>query len=424
MTTLTEPRHPSQYMRHGRTPEVSEVLLSAFEAIPEQPIASQLRSAAWKAFSNLGLPRSGDEEYSFVSANELQTLLSRTPQADPAAGFEIDDAVGLEQFSLASLNSTSVPVPEALLHPWKSIAQEEQDAPAALAMALASHPKALSLKAGTRLEKPLSMVCRGIDSVNARTDAALFFQLEAGSAAKVSLSSILSSSEDFLNASAVFRLGVDAELDLTQTDPALGMQTLKLRFILERGAKLRLTCASTGSRFQRLALEVDLMDSHAEADIRSAAVVGASNRCHRHVMLRHHAPDCTSRQLFKAVVLGAGRSSVDGTVVVDRNAQHTDARQLLQHLMLSKEGRADCKPRLLIHADDVKCSHGAAVGKMDPEQLFYLLSRGLDLKSAHELLTQAFLAEALNASPLAEVREPMRARLMAALREAALKEAT
>jgi Fe-S cluster assembly protein SufD len=420
-TTLTEPRHPSQFMRHSRTPEVSEVLLSAFEAIPEQPTASVLRSAAWKAFSSLGLPRSGDEEYSFVSANELQALLSRIPQADSAAGFEIDDAVGLEQFSLSSLTATSVPVPEALLHPWKNIAQEEQDAPAALAMALASNPKALSLKAGTRLEKPLSVVCRGsngIKGINTRTDAALFFQLEAGSAAKVSLSSIISGSEGFLNASAVFRLGADAELDLTQTDPAAGMQTLKLRFILERGAKLRLVCASTGSRFQRLALEVDLMDSHAEADIRSAAVVGASNRCHRHVMLRHHAPDCSSRQLFKAVVLGAGRSSVDGTVVVDRNAQHTDARQLLQYLMLSKEGRADCKPRLLIHADDVKCSHGAAVGKMSSEQLFYLLSRGLDLKSARELLTQAFLAEALNASPLAEVREPMRARLMAALKEA------
>jgi len=420
MTTLTEPRHPSQFMRHGRIPEVSEVLLSAFEAIPEQPTASLLRSAAWKAFSNLGLPRSGDEEYSFVSANELQALLSRPPQADSTAGFEIDEAVGLEQFSLTS-TSGSVPMPEALLHPWKNIAQEEQDAPAALAMALASHPKALSLKAGTRLEKPLPMVCRGN---LARTDAAMFFQLEAGSAAKVSLSSVISGPENFLNASAVFHLGADAELDLTQTDPAVGMQTLKLRFILERGAKLRLVCASTGSRFQRLALEVDLMDSHAEADIRSAAVVGASNRCHRHVMLRHHAPDCVSRQLFKAVVLGAGRSSVDGTVMVDRNAQHTDARQLLQHLMLSKEGRADCKPRLLIHADDVKCSHGAAVGKMSSEQLFYLLSRGLDLKSARELLTQAFLAEALDASPLAEVREPMHARLMAALREAALKEAT
>lgn len=418
MATLTEPRHPSQFMRHLPAPEMSETLFSAFEAIPEHPAASALRSAAWKAFSKLGLPRSGDEDYSFVSARELHGLLSRSPESlksqetDSGAGFEIEDAVGLEPFSLTSM---SMAVPEALLVPWINTALEEQDAPAALALALASHPKALSLKAGTRLEKPLSLVCQGASE---RTDAALFFQLEAGSAAKVSLRSEIAGSEAFLNATAVFRLGADAELDLTQIDPENGLQTLKLRFILERGAKLRLVCASTGSRFQRLAVEVDLTGSHAEADLRSAVVVGASNRCHRHVMLRHHVPDCTSRQLFKAVVLGAGRSSVDGTVVVDRGAQHTDARQLLQHLMLSKEGRAEGKPRLLIHADDVKCSHGAAVGKMDPEQLFYLRSRGLDAHSAHRLLTQAFLSEALDASPLAEVREPMRARLMATLAEA------
>ncbi|HEX2612418.1 MAG TPA: SufD family Fe-S cluster assembly protein, partial [Fibrobacteria bacterium] len=88
-------------------------------------------------------------------------------------------------------------------------------------------------------------------------------------------------------------------------------------------------------------------------------------------------------------------SSVDGTVIVDRGAQRTDARQLLQHLLLSPEGRAYAKPRLLIHADDVKCSHGATVGKTDPAQRFYLLSRGLSPAEADRMLTQAFLGEAL-----------------------------
>jgi len=407
MTTLTEPRHPSQFMRHAKAPEVSEGLLSAFEAIPEQRIPSLLRAAAWKAFSELGLPHSGDEDYSFVSAGELHGLLSRTPQTDSTSGFEVEERVDLEQFSLASGL-----LPEELLVPWKTAVLEEHDAPAALAVALASNPQALSLKAGTRIEKPLLLTCR---AEGARSDAALFFQLEAGSAAKVSLRSEISGSDAFLNASVLFHIGADAELDLTQMDPPEGLQTLKLRFILERGARLHLTCASTGSRLQRLALEVDLRGPHAQADLRSAVVVGGANRCHRHVTLRHHVPDCASKQLFKAVVLGSGRSSVDGTVVVDRDAQHTDARQLLQHLMLSKEGRADAKPRLLIHADDVKCSHGAAVGKMDPEQLFYLRSRGLDAKSAHELLTHAFLMEALDTSLPAEISGPMRARLLGAL---------
>jgi Fe-S cluster assembly protein SufD len=114
------------------------------------------------------------------------------------------------------------------------------------------------------------------------------------------------------------------------------------------------------------------------------------------------------------VVTGAGRSSVDGTVIVERGAQRTDARQLLQHLLQSPDGRADAKPRLLIHADDVKCSHGATVGKTDPAQLFYLLSRGLDPATAQALLTQAFLGEALAIAPEA-VREAARQTLMSAL---------
>jgi Fe-S cluster assembly protein SufD len=83
-------------------------------------------------------------------------------------------------------------------------------------------------------------------------------------------------------------------------------------------------------------------------------------------------------------------------------------------LLLSKEGRADAKPRLLIHADDVKCSHGATVGKTDPAQKFYLLSRGLDARTADRLLTQAFLNEALEIFP-DETTADARARLMDAI---------
>jgi Fe-S cluster assembly protein SufD len=147
-----------------------------------------------------------------------------------------------------------------------------------------------------------------------------------------------------------------------------------------------------------------LREPGASLDLRGAGAVTGTNRVHRHLKIRHAAPHCTSNQLFKAVVYGSARSSVDGTVIVDRGAQQTDARQLLQHLLLSPDARADAKPRLLIHADDVKCSHGATVGKTDPAQLFYLLSRGLDKPTANALLTQAFLGEALAIAPEAERR--------------------
>jgi Fe-S cluster assembly protein SufD len=398
----------TQFMRRELTPEIPEGLLSAFEAIPENPTASALRFAAWQAFANRGIPQTSDEEYSFTSISEIKNLLSRIPGNHSGNGFAVTNADRLEQFPL-----TSSSTPEAMVSAWKKIASEEKDVASALAMALTPQSIALRLKAGKKLETPFPIVCKAKGS---RTDAAMYLQLDAGSTAKISLASEVVR-EDYLNASASFYLGEKAELDLAQIDPIAGSQTLKLHFVLERGAKLRLLTASTGGRFQRLAIEVDLMGSDAEVDLRGAAVVGGVNRCHRHVVVRHHVPDCISRQLFKAVVLGSGRSSVDGTVIVDRGAQRTDAKQLLRHLMLSKEGKADSKPRLFIHADDVKCGHGATVGKMDPEQLFYLRSRGLDPEAAISLLTHAFLAEALDASALTDFREAARLRLLAALEE-------
>ena len=394
--TVTE-TFPPQFMRTVPPPEIPDALLSAFESIPESPAASAVRSAAWKTFSGLGLPRTNDEEYSFTSISEIKSLFSRVPNTDSKTGFEVAKVKGVENIS------------ESV---WVKTVATENDVASALAIALAPQYTALRLIAGTKLEQTSDITYRNNEL---RTDAALFFEMEKDSAAKIDLRSTSSTSDGFFNGSLVFHLGENAELDFAEMPPVEGAQMLKLHFIMERGAKLRFLSASTGSRFQRLAIEVDLLDSNTEVDLRGAAVVGGTNRCHRHVLVHHHAPDCVSRQLFKAVVLGSGRSSVDGTVIVDRGAQHTDAKQLLRHLMLSKDAKADSKPRLYIHADDVKCSHGATVGKMDANQLFYLRSRGLDMDSANSLLTHAFLGEALDASALTDFREAARSRLLAAL---------
>ena len=123
-----------------------------------------------------------------------------------------------------------------------------------------------------------------------------------------------------------------------------------------------------------------------------------SRQAHQFVVVRHLAPHGTSRQHFKTVAADKAKASVDGTIVVSEGAQLTNANQLINNLMLSDEARADSKPRLLIHADDVKCAHGATAGKLDPDQQFYLESRGLSPAQARTLLTLAFIAEVLERS--------------------------
>ncbi len=133
----------------------------------------------------------------------------------------------------------------------------------------------------------------------------------------------------------------------------------------------------------------------AEAEVTGARVLPGSRQSHNFVRIRHLVPHCVSRQHFKSVAADQGRSSVDGTIIVVPGAQQTNAYQLINNLMLSDEARADSKPRLMIHADDVKCSHGATSGKLDPAQQFYLESRGLPPVRARALLTVAFIAEVL-----------------------------
>lgn len=172
----------------------------------------------------------------------------------------------------------------------------------------------------------------------------------------------------------------------------------KLTARLEKNGRLVAVSAHTGSRLTRNAFSVDLAGEGAEADVNGAAVLTGSRQSHNFLRIRHLVPHCVSRQHFKSVAADQSKSSVDGTIFVAKNAQQTNAYQLINNLMLSDEARADSKPRLMIHADDVKCSHGATSGKLDPAQQFYLESRGLPPAQARALLTVAFIAEVLEKS--------------------------
>ncbi|MGC8469432.1 MAG: SufD family Fe-S cluster assembly protein, partial [Acetobacteraceae bacterium] len=111
--------------------------------------------------------------------------------------------------------------------------------------------------------------------------------------------------------------------------------------------------------------------------------------------VRHAAPACASRQTVKSVLGGMARGVFQGRIEVAREAQKTDGYQRAQALLLSPEAEIDLKPELEIFADDVKCSHGATVGALDAEQIFYLRSRGIPAAEARAMLVRGFLAEAL-----------------------------
>ncbi len=125
------------------------------------------------------------------------------------------------------------------------------------------------------------------------------------------------------------------------------------------------------------------------------------------VLVVHNAPRCASRQLYKGVVDDHGHGVFNGHIVVRPDACGTDARQTNKNLLLSDDGEIDTRPRLEILTDDVKCAHGAAVGHLDKDALFYLRSRGVPAQAARGILTYAFAREMVDLIPL----EPLRTRV-------------
>jgi Fe-S cluster assembly protein SufD len=165
--------------------------------------------------------------------------------------------------------------------------------------------------------------------------------------------------------------------------------------VAEGGAYEEFTL-SCGGLVARTEIHARLHGRHAHVALNAAQILGGAQHSDFTTVVSHDAPDCTSRQTVKHVLGGASRGVFQGKIEVARAAQKTDGYQMNQALLLSPDAEIDCKPQLEIYADDVKCSHGATVGELDAEQLFYLTSRGIPKAEARAILVRAFLAEALD----------------------------
>jgi Fe-S cluster assembly protein SufD len=152
-----------------------------------------------------------------------------------------------------------------------------------------------------------------------------------------------------------------------------------------------------GARIARTEAHVRLAGAKGIAHLNGAQLLGGTQHADFTTVVRHVAPSCTSRQTVKNVLAGRAQGVFQGRIEVARAAQKTDGYQMNQALLLSPDAEIDTKPELEIFADDVKCSHGATVGELDADQLFYLRSRGIPDAEARSMLVRAFLAEALDA---------------------------
>lgn len=167
------------------------------------------------------------------------------------------------------------------------------------------------------------------------------------------------------------------------------------RIVVERDAKVDVVIAVMSGESCDWKIDVELVGEGAEANIYGAYVCGSDEKVKMAVDMHHKVPHCNSRQLFKGIAGGESRVDFYGKIIVAQDAQRTEAYQENHNLLLSDKAKVDTKPQLEIYADDVKCSHGATIGRLNEEEQFYMRSRGITLEDAKLLQMISFIAPVL-----------------------------
>jgi Fe-S cluster assembly protein SufD len=222
----------------------------------------------------------------------------------------------------------------------------------------------------------------------------------------------------FTNAVVDLQISAGARVEhyKVQRESTHAFHVAMTRADLGRNAFYGTTSINLGAALCRHNIDVLMDHEGAECAVDGLYMVDGSQHTDTHSVIDHRRPHCTSHQLYKGILDGKSRAVFNGKVFVRHGAQKTDARQTNKNLLLSKEARVDTKPQLEIFADDVKCTHGAAVGQLDEDETFYLESRGINPALARNLLTYGFAEEVIERIKIDGIRRELDAVVLNRLR--------
>ncbi|MCP1195254.1 Fe-S cluster assembly protein SufD [Acetobacter senegalensis] len=381
-------------------------------------ITDPARKAALGALHRSGLPDRRVEAWKYTSLR----FLNETPLVAPSEEFDAAQArAELDRLGLTAGEGADLPrlvfvngryAPDLSVPPqnvglsffgkteaFGTLSSPDRDALTALNAALATDGAEITVAAGVDAGRVL-LVSLGLADEPVSFHPRHSVTVEEG--ARLSLICVQGGQGRYLH-NPVMELSVAANATLnhvtiqTESDDAACLATLYAQ-IEERGSYDSFVLG-LGAALSRHEVHARLNAPHAEVHVN-----GAQRLLGRQVgdvtsVITHAAPDCRSRQTVRNVLDGQSRGVFQGKVLVERIAQKTDGYQMNQALLLSEQAEIDAKPELEIYADDVKCSHGATVGALDDEQMFYLRSRGVPEVEARQILIHAFLAEALALIP-------------------------
>jgi len=294
--------------------------------------------------------------------------------------------------------------------------------PAALNTAFAADGAFVQLRRGVVVDEPIHLVFVGA-TAHAAIHVRNLVVAEAGAQATIVEHHVKVHDEPLLS-NVVTRIDCAADARIThlkfQQDSERAVHLARIEARQARGSMFASHSLSFGARLARNDIVTRFGGTGCEALFNGLYHVDGKRHVDHHTVIDHAEPHGTSREFYRGIVDDAGRGVFAGRIVVAPGALRTDAIQRTDNLLLSRQAESDARPELEIYADDVKCAHGATVGRIDEAALFYLRSRGIDEERSRNLLTWAFAAESLSRIGVASLQRRARAALLVRLPGGAL----
>ena len=440
MSDAATPKTVAEELKEAATPYVED--FRAFSDNGASAVPSWLaerRSTAITRFADAGFPTSRQEEWRFTDVKPIARASFRraTPVSVPAVTVDHYVVGGREHWLAVFVNGHFAPSLSSLrglpagvvvgslrqaldttgdiVEPHLArLAVAEHNPFAALNTAFIHDGGFLHVPRGTALARAvqfLYLAAPSTDGTAPVTHPRNLFVVEPGGQAAVieSYAAAPHAGAYWTNAVTEVVVGENAMLDVyrVQREGLKAFHTAATHSVQGRNSNFSLITFSFGGTLSRHDIHAVLDGEGADATLDGLSMLRGQQHVDYHTTLEHARPDCTSWEYFNGVFDGRARGVFNGRIIVRPGAQKTDSKQTNNNLLLSDHARADSQPQLEIYADDVKCTHGATLGPIDDEHLFYLQSRGLSAADARAMLTYGFGSEILNAVKAEDVRHSL-----------------
>jgi len=360
----------------------------------------RIREEARQRFSDLGFPTTHDEDWRFTSVAPISRTNFEPSGAGtmPAAASKAASGVRITKLS------------EANVEPYLARYASYQNNPfVALNTANFEDGIFIHIAKGAVIEEPIELIIQS--SANGHPTAShprILIVAEPNSQATI-VETYAGNGGTYLTNSVTELIAADhAVIDhyklQTESPHAFHVSTLQVQ--LGRDTNFRSHSLSFGGALVRNDVNAILSEG-CECTLNGLYLVGGDQHIDNHTSIDHAKPHAASHELYKGILEGHSTAVFNGKILVRKDAQKTDAKQTNKNLVLSEDAVINTKPELQILADDVRCTHGATIGQLDPEGIFYLQSRGIGLADARNLLIFAFARDIVDRIKIASLREQL-----------------